>query len=81
MNTTLCKGCGAKIIWTCTEKKGRAMPVDAEPRVGGNIRLIDDGRNIVSIIEMPAANQPHATYYVSHFVTCPKRDQFRKAKA
>jgi hypothetical protein len=78
VNTTTCKGCGAKIIWTCTEKNSRAMPVDAEPRAGGNIRLVDDGHNIISIVEAPKPDS--VAYYVSHFVTCPKRDQFRKAK-
>ena len=75
-----CRSCGAEILWTVTHK-GRPMPVDAEPVEGGNIRLRHDDDGIVAEYpgkEHPSLFEAPRPRYVSHFATCPERDEWRK---
>jgi hypothetical protein len=87
-----CNSCGAAIVWARTEAKenkdgsvkpSRSMPIDADPDTGemavpGNGNLVkigvDRGQPVVRYV--PAGKGLH----VSHFATCPNRDQHRKAK-
>lgn len=66
-----CRSCGAEIIWAKT-LSGKAMPLDAEPVLGGRIRL-EDG------IAYPhsSCREPH---YNTHFVTCKFAAQHRRKK-
>lgn len=81
-----CKSCKAPIIWAKTEerdgKPSRNMPIDADETgqaaVPGNGNLIIvgyDGDNPI-VRYVPQARGMH----VSHFATCPNRDEHRKAK-
>ena len=63
-----CKGCNAEIIWAITAK-GKPTPLDAKPirvallaDVEGGDPRIEDG----------------VSGYVSHWGTCPARDEFKK---
>lgn len=83
MNVKACRSCKRAIIWTRTHK-GKRMPVDADPREDGNIVLREDPTGRV-IAEYPG--KEHATLfnddrrprYVSHFATCPERNDWRKS--
>ena len=67
----ICRTCQAPIIWAVTPS-GRRMPLDAEPREGGNVTLRADGVAIVG--------GEGAVRYVSHFVTCPQAGQHRRTR-
>lgn len=67
-----CRGCGRAIVWHRTTD-GRPMPLDATAPVYALDELTRDGQR-VQVVERTR------TAWVSHFVTCPQRDQFRKAK-
>ncbi len=66
-----CKGCGRAIIWALNlSGKGGPIPLDATAPV---YRLSMKGGRPVAVRDELAK--------VSHFVTCPKRDEFsRKGK-
>lgn len=40
---TTCRHCGARIRWVVTAKRGKPMPLDAEPSPEGNVVLRADG--------------------------------------
>lgn len=73
-----CASCHAEIIWTRTSASGSLMPVDAEPVEGGNIKIVDGVSHVMKgdLFE-PMVGGPS---YVSHFVTCPNREQHRRKK-
>lgn len=75
MKITTCGSCPAKIIWTVTAK-GKRMPVDAEPVLNGNIDVLP-GDPPTSNYLTPFADMKA---YVSHFVTCPSAQKYRKAR-
>jgi len=74
-----CRSCGAKIIFVTT-KQGKYMPCDpelvtAEDCEPEDILVSDDGE------VFRVSNTDQKTQgYVSHFATCPKADQHRRAK-
>lgn len=77
-----CRSCGAPIVWTRTEA-GKAMPVDREPAVNGNL-FIDakghswgDSRPQAHSRVVAADEEPERARYLSHFVTCPNSKQHR----
>ena len=76
MKTSKCRGCGAGIIWTQT-REGRRMPVDAKGLDGfylvHNEETTDGGT-----VEVDPPSAIFRTVHLSHFVTCPKADDFRK---
>lgn len=76
MRRDRCRSCDAAIIWARTAG-GRAMPVDAEPSVDGNLILVGD------VAEHVSADQQSALFdggdrYTSHFSTCPQAKSWRK---
>lgn len=76
-----CRGCGAEMRWALTDK-GRGIPLDPEPVETGNLVLADeaaDGRPIVRYVRKgeDTGIQPR---YVSHFVTCPEAESFKRKR-
>lgn len=78
--TKRCKACGTKIYWARTGR-GATMPVDAEKTEAGNVVLKWSKSEAVTKAEVystpddvPEEVRPAR---LSHFVTCPKRDDFR----
>jgi hypothetical protein len=67
-----CRGCGADILWSMTEK-GKAIPVDPEPVLGGNLVL--ECFNALARVVKP---DPRIKAYRSHFATCPEGIRWRK---
>lgn len=74
MQRSECRGCGRKILWARTSD-GKPIPLDAIAPVYlvAEVESPERGDNLT-------ATRAHNAY-VSHFVTCPQRDQFRKPKA
>lgn len=73
--TDTCRSCGAPIRWAISEK-GRRMPVDTIPVIGGNIVLRpQQHRDPLALYIKP---DPAIKRFVSHFVTCRDARKWRK---
>jgi len=68
-----CK-CGALMVWAHTPK-GKAIPLDPEPRKDGNLVLV---RGIATPVDM--LTPPSLPRYASHFATCPHARDFRGSR-
>jgi len=76
-----CRSCHATIIFATHPRTGRAMPINVNPDpVAGNILLdFDDGNHqVLGPDDAELARAEGAKLHLSHFVTCPNRDQHRK---
>ena len=72
MKTVPCKGCGKPIVWG---KDGRTLvPLDPAPPVYSKACELTDGT--LSVVKMA-----RGLVFVSHFVTCPKANDFSKRSA
>jgi hypothetical protein len=66
-----CRSCKAEIVWAKTST-GRAMPFDAEPKVGGEWEIDEEGQ---------AHYDPEGeSRFTSHFATCPNAAEHRRAR-
>lgn len=61
-----CKGCNAPICWG-ESADGTRIPL--EPRRAAAFRILDQASSHVAVEKVEDV-------YVSHFLTCPKRQQF-----
>ena len=77
-NLGRCRGCNASIKWAHTEK-GKAIPLDPDPRLDGNLELVPGSKNVVRFVR--ADSPPSDFRWVTHFATCPVRRQFTKGAA
>lgn len=74
-----CKKCGAEILWAET-KRGKRMPVDAEPTPGGNVELHEFRGELLAHVHNArsiAAARQRAELHTSHFQTCTHAETFR----
>lgn len=73
--------CGASIFFALSTV-GKAMPIDAEPVVGGNLMLsqTNDGKLVASVDNAASALLLPEPRYVSHFATCPDAAKFRRPR-
>lgn len=76
--TDNCKACGASIIWA-RASTGRAMPVDAYPTRGANVRLRWEGQEVKAEVVRAQLAFGSTSNHLSHFVTCPKADEWRRS--
>lgn len=79
-NTT-CRSCRAPVRWCITAANGKRMPIDPVPVPDGNVWVdhIEGGTPIVMVaLHHDAVPRNVPLTYVSHFVTCPDRDTWRK---
>ena len=84
-----CRSCKAKVVWALTEK-GKRMPVDAEPAVGGTIVLehtqqgkpplarVVSGEELSTMRRQEESRGEELRLFKSHFATCPDRGKWRK---
>jgi hypothetical protein len=77
-----CRSCHAPIVWLRIRPGGRRMPIDAEPSPAGNV-LVDFAAAAglvlsVASVAVIKAETPDEPLYLSHFVTCPQSDAWRK---
>lgn len=70
---SVCRGCNAEIVW-CTTLAGKNIPVDPEPHAEGNLVFT------IGMKVRHAAVGSQEKMWRSHFVTCPKRDEFRRPR-
>lgn len=68
------------IEWRRTEATGAVMPIDPDPVADGNLLITDLGEvRVLGPLEVELHRAEHR--HLSHFVTCPEADQFRKGKS
>lgn len=84
MKTSLCRSCGASIIWAVTST-GRKMPLDAQPVPSsvktGRFRLTLGPDDSVLAQFVPAYAEDDAEdLHLSHFATCPQSPGWRKSR-
>ncbi len=75
-----CRSCGANVTWVVTHK-GKRMPIDLIAREDGNL-VIDVVVNGVPTVRYVDPKQPSLEArerYVSHFVSCPDRTEWRRS--
>lgn len=87
--SSICRGCGAEVIWIRTVS-GSRMPVDAEPvwvkiEAGGYTFVKQDGsivfgRKVGDAYEEEDPDTNMIEAHESHFATCPVGGQFRNRK-
>lgn len=81
---SVCRSCGAPILWAFTEK-GRRIPLDRNPVPDGNIEISDptDGPITSRVVSGQGTLSPGlfpATRYKSHFATCEFAKRHRRRK-
>lgn len=77
MKLIKCRACGASIFFARTAT-GKSVPLDAEPAANGNYCIDADGvARVVKKDEAPS----YSSLFLSHFVTCPDAQRFRKKGA
>jgi hypothetical protein len=74
MNTRPCRKCGKDIFFAVNRKTGRSVPLDARSTV---VYELDEESRRMDPDEPRVIGRPA---YISHFVTCPFADEFRKAR-
>jgi hypothetical protein len=72
-----CFGCKAEIVFATTAK-GKQIPIDDQPSLIGNIRILDGVAHFLDKEAAGAAREAGEQLYVAHFATCPRADSFRK---
>lgn len=80
-----CRGCGAELVWGRTSN-GKAIPLDPEPTIDGNVLLTADTRfgrlaRILPKDELAVARElfdRDRNLYRTHFASCPQSASFRK---
>jgi len=73
-----CRSCPAEVIWAITTKD-RMMPVDVEPNPDGNVEITYDGLGRAhAVVHGQTPMTMDGVMHMSHFVTCPNADEWRK---
>lgn len=73
-----CRSCNAAIIWTTT-KKGKKMPIDAEPAGKGPFILEPPEEDPIAVFI--GEKDPYTgERFTSHFSTCPNAEQHRRSR-
>ena len=81
---TVCKSCGASIIWIKTSA-GKTMPRNAEPLTyratpnGTAVIVTPNGETLKADIEEHPENAT-GIGYISHFATCPNAAAHRRRR-
>lgn len=73
--TTPCKGCGTPIVWA-RDANGKAIPLDPKPATYG----VKVDPQLGAICVRANGADSVAQVYVSHFATCPKANEFSRAR-
>ncbi len=69
-----CRSCGASIEWATWANSGKPVPLDVAPVPNGNIALVGGKVHTFTAGDERLGRERR----VSHFVTCPDRDEWRK---
>lgn len=68
---SVCKRCGAPILWVRTAKHGKSMPLDAAPVAVGNVVLRAGAAVVLDLPDRDLALSRGETVYRPHFASCP----------
>lgn len=84
MKKATCRGCGAPIVWVKTTA-GKSMPCDVEPvlykeRTGAPEKIVTPNGEVLNCDLDVEPDEATGVGYISHFVTCPQAERFRKRK-
>lgn len=79
-----CKGCGAPIVWI-ESVNGKMIPCDAAlvqfvVHPGGSLRIVQQNGSVVTAEREQDVEKMDGVGYVSHFSTCPRAAEFRRAR-
>lgn len=76
--TEPCRSCDKPIIW-CLTRRGKDMPVSAEPAADGNIMIRPGVMGPLADV-LPVARQfgLQGRLRRSHFADCPQADKWRR---
>lgn len=80
-----CGSCAATIIWALTSNF-RRIPLDAAPQENGNLAVVGEqgGVPVVVVVRSDGTDTPlwgpDEARYLSHFVSCPQADTWRKKR-
>lgn len=86
-DVSVCRSCGAEVLWVIQEKSGKAQPVDAAPNPDGNVVLTGKKQRsragtITPVARTLAIGQmelvPIADRYMPHHATCPDVARWRE---
>lgn len=68
-----CRSCGAPIEWAKWADSGKAVPLDVEPAVNGNLAMVAGKVHRFTYEDFKLGRERR----VSHFATCPDADKWR----
>ncbi len=72
-----CRSCGRPVVWVRTTTN-KDMPVDPEPRDDGNVVVTGGGPLVDHCTVLIIPHPERSPRYVSHFVTCPHAEKWRR---
>jgi len=76
-----CRSCGAEIRWARTVK-GKAIPLDQDPTVTGNVLLVhgpgSPTAEVLGPLEADAARADGRTLYMPLHASCPQGTAWKK---
>ncbi|HSV39798.1 MAG TPA: hypothetical protein VLI04_13660 [Nocardioidaceae bacterium] len=78
---TRCRSCDAPVRWVLVLPNLKRMPIDPEPDPEGNmwVERYQQGTPVMGVaLNREAVPSSEPVAYVSHFVTCPQADEWRK---
>lgn len=73
-----CRSCGAPIEWAQTEKGGKKMPLDFDPKPGGNVVVIGHQAGDYGMTPVARYVKNGEGDRTSHFATCPDAKEHRR---
>lgn len=71
-----CRACNATIRWAVT-RNGRAIPLDVDPAIDGNVELQGDDERLAVVVD--PRSPPSRFRYKAHFATCPQKGKTSRA--
>lgn len=85
MRSGTCRGCGAPIVWIWTPG-GKSMPCDPyqvlyRARAGAKGKIVTPNGEVLSCDLNVSPEEATGVGYISHFVTCPQAEKFRRNHA
>ena len=72
-----CRSCAKPMYMLAHHKTGNTNPIDAEPSAKGNLRIDLENGTYRNVTKAEPAVEGE-TLYVSHFVTCPDAQRFKR---
>lgn len=73
-----CRSCGSQIRMVPTNK-GRWIPLNPDPDLGGNVRVVGGVATVLAgVTLLEAQADRRGALYRTHFSTCPTADQHRR---